>query len=234
MTLVKREVLASLLKLTKDGSVREELISLDARIPVESLRDVLASLVDRGLIRYEDGLIEATSLQRIEIAVYGAELGVDLERICKHLRWDEFEDVAAIAFESCGYLVRRLFRFKSIGRRWEIDILALKRPHVICVDCKRLRRGWSRSIITKAVESQVVRAEALSKLLPSLREDLRLDGWEMAYVVPMILSLLPAPFKFHRDVPIVPVLQLRDFLNEMPAHALTLLRFKVGLSTTAH
>jgi hypothetical protein len=35
---------------------------------------------------------------------------------------------------------------------------------------------------------------------------------------PMILSLIAPREKFYDGIPIVPVLQLQDFLNELPGH----------------
>ncbi len=36
--------------------------------------------------------------------------------------------------------------------------------------------------------------------------------------MPAILSLLPSAFKFYCEVPVVPILQLQDFLNQLSAY----------------
>jgi len=62
-----------------------------------------------------------------------------------------------------------------------------------------------------------------------LGEKLGLVQWRSATVIPTVLALVPGPFKFYNQVPIVPVLQLRDFLNELPAHVTSLTHFTVLL-----
>jgi len=226
---VERNLLISILKLTKTGPVQRELVSRDARVPVQVADDILKKLLDTGLIRYKDGLVEMSSSQRARMAVRAVELGSDPQRVCGVLDWNEFEEIAAKAFEASNFMVKRRFRFKWAGRRWEVDVLGCKEPLVACVDCKHWRRGWRRSAIMKAVEAQVERTKMLAEALPSLHEKAGLVDWKKATFVPMVLSLVPSPFKFYNNVPIVPVLQLPNFLNELPAHTISLTRFSVYL-----
>jgi len=222
---VERNLLISVLKLTKTGPVQKELVSKDARVPVQVADEMLKKLSGTGLIQYEGQLIEVSSNQRVRMAVRAVELGADPERVCGVLEWDEFEEIAAAAFEANNFMVKRRFRFKWAGRRWEVDVLACKDRLVACVDCKHWRRGWQRSTIMKAVEAQVERTQALAEAFSSLHEKAGLVDWEKAMLVPIVLSLVPSPFKFYNNVPIVPVLQLPNFLNELPAYATSLTRF---------
>ena len=125
--------------------------------------------------------------------------------------------------------VRRRFRFKEADRTWEVDVLGLREPLIVSVDCKHWIRGWRRSALTRAVGSQVERTRALARALPSLRERLELSGWDQARLVPVVLALAPGPLKFHDGVPIVPILQLQDFLNELPAHLTELTQISTRL-----
>ncbi len=226
---VERNLLISILKLTKTGPVQKELVSRDARVPVQVADEILKKLLDIGLIQYRGRSIEAPPNQRVRMAIRAVELGSDPERVCGALEWDEFEEIAAKAFEASNFMVKRRFRFKWAGRRWEVDVLGCKEPLVACADCKHWRRGWRRSAIMKAVEAQVERTKMLAEALPSQREKAGLVDWKKATLVPMILSLVPGPFKFYNNVPIVPVLQLPNFLNELPAHTISLTRFSVCL-----
>jgi len=222
----KREILLSLLKLTRDGPAEERLVVKDSKVPSSLLEKVLRESEELGLIRRKLGFVDASRLQRVNIALQILRLGGDLERLSKHLSWEEFENFSVVAFETSGYTVQKHFRFKWAGRRWEIDILGRKNPYVVCVDCKHIRRKWSGSTVAKAAEMQKQRVLMLSEALPSLREVLKLASWKKAYLIPVILSLVPAPFKFHKGVPVVPILQLQDFINELPAH-MDLLTFKL-------
>jgi len=222
---VERDLLVSVLKLTRDGLVQRELISKDARVPTQVADKLLGKLSQARFIQWKGNAIEASSHQRVKIAIRAVKLGADLERTCNFLQWSEFENIAAGAFEANSFTVIKHFRFRWAGRKWEIDILGCKEPLVACVDCKHWRRGWRRSAIIRAVESQVERTQALTEAFPSLYKEVGMANWKRATLVPVVLSLVPGPFKFYNNVPIVPILQLQNFLNELPAHVTSLMRF---------
>ena len=182
-----------------------------------------------GLLELGDKTIEASSNQRLKMAIQTLELRADFERVCKFLEWMEFENISAVTFEANAFTVKRRFRFKWAGKRREIDLLGLRESMIVCADCKHWLRGWRRSAIIKTVELQVVRTKALADALPSLDSKIGLTKWKHATLIPMVLSLVPIPFKFHKQVPIVPILQLQSFLNELPAHTTTLKLFTIDL-----
>jgi hypothetical protein len=188
---------------------------------------MLRKLSDARLIKYAGQLIEASPNQRARMAIHTVKLGADLERVCNVLEWKEFENITATAFEANNYAVKTRFRFKWAGRRWEIDVLGCKEPLVACVDCKQWHHNWRRSVIIKTVELQVERTHALAEALVSLRESVGLVNWKEAILVPIVLSLVQSPFKFYNNVPVVPVLQLPDFLNELLAHITLLTHFSL-------
>jgi len=200
-----------------------------AGIPAQVLNRVLGKLSGAGIIKLKGEVIEASSDQRVEVAVRALKFGADFEGVCKALGWVEFENVAAVALEAHGFEVKRRFRFKGAGRRWEIDLIGCRKPLMVCVDCKHWLHGWKTSAVRRTVEAQLMRTRALAENLPSLGEKLGLVQWRSASVIPAVLALVPGPFKFYNQVPIVPVLQLRDFLNELPAHVTSLTHFTVRL-----
>ncbi len=224
---VERNLLISVLKLTKTGPIQVKLVSRDAHIPIQVADETLRKLSDARLIKYVDQMIEASPNQRARMTLHAVKLGADLERVCNVLEWKEFENIAATAFEANNYAVKTRFRFKWAGRRWEIDVLGCKEPLVACVDCKQWHHNWRRSAIIKTVELQVERTRTLTEALVSLRESVGLVNWKEAILVPIILSLVPSPFKFYNNVPIVPVLQLPDFLNKLLAHITLLTHFSL-------
>ncbi len=221
----QRNLLVSVLKLTREGPVQRELISKDARVSTQAADKLLRKLSQASLVQWKGRAIEASSYQRVKLAIQAIKLGADLERVCMFLQWNEFENMAAEAFEANNFAVKKHFRFRWAGRRWEIDILGCKEPMVACVDCKHWRRNWRRSAIIRVVESQVERTRALTEALPSLRKEVGLANWKQATLVPVVLSLVPSPFKFYNNVPIVSILQTQNFLNKLPAHAASLTRF---------
>jgi hypothetical protein len=222
---VERNLLISILKLTKTGPIQVKLVSRDAHIPIQVADEMLRKLTDARFIKYANQLIETSPNQRARMAIHAVKLGADLERVCNVLEWKEFENITATAFEANNYAVKTRFRFKWAGRRREIDVLGCKKPLVACVDCKQWHHNWRRSAIIKTVELQVERTHALAEALPSLRESVGLANWKEAILAPIVLSLVPSPFKFYNNVPVVPVLQLPNFLNELLAHISSLTHF---------
>ena len=225
---VERTVLLSLLRLSQDGPISKGLVSKDARVPVQVADEMLEKISGEGLIQLRGKTVEASLNQRVKIAIRAIKLGADFERVCRALRWDEFENITATAFLANNFAVTRRFRFKDGGRRWEIDVLGCREPIIACVDCKHWRHGWGKSASVKAVEAQIERTEALARVLPT-HQELGLTEWRKAALIPVILSLVSAPLKFHKNTPIVPILQLQNFLNELPAHVNTLKHFLINL-----
>ncbi len=223
----EREVLIAILKLTREGPAELEEVSREARVPIQTVRRSLRKAPNLSIARLEAGKVSLSGEQRLRAAIKAVEMGTDIERVCKFLTWTEFEDIALLAFRTNDFVVRKHLRFSWAERRWEIDILALKEPVAASVDCKQWHRGWSGSASTKAAELQIQRTQALSEASTSIKEKLVMRGWKRAYFVPIVLSLTVGAPRFIRDVPIVPVLQLRSFLQEMPAYIGSLTRFRV-------
>jgi hypothetical protein len=226
---VKRNLLVSVLQLTKDGPAEKSLVSKYAHSPAQVADDMLKSLSDAGLIQLSGKKIEVSLDQRVRIATHAVKLGADFESVCNLLEWNEFERIGAIAFEFNHFSVTKGLRFKSGGRRWEIDIVGCKEPIIACADCKHWHRGWTKSAIMKTADAQIERTKALAKAFPTLHKKLGLNSWKEAKLVPMVLSLFPTALKFHQNTPVVPILQLQDLLNELPAHVDSLTHFLVHL-----
>ena len=215
---VSRDVLVSLLKLTQTGPISRDSVRRDSRVPVQVLNRYLSELSRSNMINEDAGSIELTPSQRIRIAFLALRAGTDFRRVCTMLSWSEFEKIAADTFELNGYEIIKNFHFKHGSRRWEMDILAFEKPSIICADCKHWKHGWRKAATVKAAQAQNDRTEAFTHALPNYMQKMKLEKWQTAKVVPMILSLEAGPVKFFYGVPIVPVLQLQDFINELPAN----------------
>jgi len=225
----KTDVLISILKHTNSGPVAKEIIDRDVNVPVQVTNNVLRGLREIGLIECENELIEVSSNQRVNLAIHAINQGTDIERVCNVLEWKEFENFTATAFEKNNFAVKRNFRFKAAQRRWEIDVLAYSEPIIVCVDCKRWRRGWGNSAITRVAAAQAQRTEVLAGALHFLQQKIGLDNWKQATLLPAILSLFPGPVKFYNKVPVVPILQLQNFVDEFQGHITELTHFRTKL-----
>jgi len=139
--IAEREVLISTLKLTRNGCGDIKTISRDARVPPQIVCQILERNASSGILHISGSKIRADPEQRLRIAIKAVDLGGDVERVCKYLRWEEFEDISALAFEANGFHVKKHFRFSWNEKRFEIDRRAEKKPFDVGVDCKQGRRG---------------------------------------------------------------------------------------------
>ncbi len=223
---IERELIISLLKLTREGSVSHELINKEAKIPLQIGEELLQRLQNDGLVYVRESLVEADSVQRLKLAVRAVELGADVERVSSALEWQEFENMAAVALERNGYDVQRNLRFKHAGRKWEVDVVGCKKPVVMSIDCKHWRHGMSPSVLKKIAEEQRERTKALADSLPNPAVKIKFASWEMVILIPAVLSLTVGRSKLCDGVPVVPVLQLQDFVSQVPVYVNSLEHFQ--------
>jgi Holliday junction resolvase-like predicted endonuclease len=214
---VERELTISILKLAGNVPVEQELVNRDAKIPSVIGMNLIRKMQNAGLVYLRNHHVETEPLQRMKLAVHAIKLGADPERVTAFLEWNEFEHVTATVFEMNGYTVTRNLRFKEGDRRWEIDVVACRKPIVLCLDCKHWHRTMFPSVMQRIAAQQIRRTESLARFLPNPNIYLQCSAWQSATLVPGVLSLLTGRFKFCDDVPIVSILQLPDFLMQMPA-----------------
>jgi Holliday junction resolvase-like predicted endonuclease len=222
---IEGELILSVLKLTKQGAVQKDLVARDAHSSTAVTEKLLKTLYQKGFIQLKGSTLEVSLGQRLQLAIEAIKQGVDIEHVSKFLEWKEFEKMAAEAFEINSYLVNRNFYFKARSKRWEIDLLARKRPLIVCVDCKHWQHGWSMASVIKTTEAQVGRTKALTDSLQDLTDKLELNDWTRVILIPVMLSLIPGPFKFHDNTPIVPILQLQSFISQLSAEVNFLTHF---------
>ena len=215
---VERNLIISLLKLTKEAPVLIKSVKDDAKLPLDVTLKLLNKFQNESLLYLKTDIIELTSENRLKLANKAVSLGSDVENVSNLLCWQEFEEIAALALKNNGFAVRKNVRFKHAGRKWEIDAVGCKPPLVICIDCKHWQRAIAQSALKRIVDEQVERVEALAEMLPNVKLQLECTKWGKAVFIPAILSLIPSSFKFYYNVPVVPVLQLQDFLNQLPAY----------------
>lgn len=222
---IEANLICMLLELTRNGLVSHEMLNKRVRVPREIAANLLSKLQSGGLLYVREAAIEADAEQRLRLAVHAIGLGADLERVSSHLRWQEFERMAAMALERNEYATVRNLRFKHAGRKWEIDVVGCRKPLVLCIDCKHWHHGMTPSSLARIVGEQVERTCALKESLPSPTIRIECSSWDMIKVVPAVLSLVAGRFRFYESVPVVPILQLQDFLEQLPAYADSLTHF---------
>ncbi len=208
----------SVLKNTASGPVSQETIKKEARIPHALCRNLLQQMQIDGSVNLVDDTVEADANQRLQLAVKTLSLGGDLKDVTDLLSWQEFEAMASLALERSNFNVTKNLHFKQGGRRWEIDVVGLRKPLVTCLDCKHWHHGMSRSVVDQIAENQMKRTQALSKCFSTLPLGTECSEWNYAVFVPVVLSLIPTASRYSKDIAIVQIMQIQDFINNLPAN----------------
>jgi len=222
---VESELIISILKLSKTDVVLQKHINIEAKIGYGLCQKLLVKLQNAGLVNVREGILETTSVQRLKLAVYAIQQGADIERVSSFLHWKEFEAMTAAVLEKNHFNVQTNVHFSHVGHRWEIDVVGCKKPTCLCIDCKHWHHGLHRSALMKIVDKHIERTSAFADSLPNPARKIECNSWNEVNVVPAIISLMPGTFKFHSKVPIVPALQLQEFLSQLPAYANSLKHF---------
>src|SRR3990170_4931077 len=108
---VERNLIMSLLKLTKDGPILVEDVNKESKIASAIVSNLLRKLQNEGMVNLKLDTVEADSDSRLKLAVKAASLGADSESISSSLCWQEFEEIAARAMRNNGYTTAKNVRF---------------------------------------------------------------------------------------------------------------------------
>ena len=215
----ERNLIISLLKLTSKNSTLTKHIKNDTNLPIETIYTLLEKLqyVD-DLLKVDGEMIKVSVNDRLKLAVKAASLGADIEHVSSLLCWQEFEELTAIALHNNNFVVYKNVRFKTTTRKWEIDIVGCKQPIVLCIDCKHWSHTITPTTLNKIATTQAERTKALTETLPNPKLQLECTKWKHAQFIPTILSLTQNNTKYHNNTPIVPILQLQNYLTQLPAY----------------
>lgn len=205
----------SILKSTKKNPIELIEIINDMRIDADNIMCFLRQFQNKNLIDIKDNVIKTNSYNRIILAVRAIELGADIEKVAGLLQWKEFEGIASLVLEKNNFIVKKNFRFTYLKKKNEIDVIGLKKPIILCIDCKHWKKELKISSLKKIVANQIKRTKNLIKFLPNISTKIECTSWDYGIFIPAILSLIPTRHKFHESVPIIPILKFQDFLNQM-------------------
>ena len=149
---------------------------------------------------------------KVQVAIRALQLGEPTRPILKSLTWQEFEEFVAQVLTFHDFTVRQRFRF-SLSRRFEIDIIARRKPLLLCIDCKQfgVRLGKA-SALRSASENQLVRTQALADHLAQFQADLGVLDWQEPVLLPILVTMMLEDIQFHEGIPVVPAVNLNSFL----------------------
>lgn len=164
--------------------------------------DIIKFLAKNGIGR-TDREIEFDESDKMRASILAIKMGADPEEISQLLEWKDFESLTVNILDANGYETYHGFRLKK--PRMEIDVAAIKDNMALLIDCKHWKRA-SPSSLEKFASMQIDRAKAF------------LNVNNIEYAIPIILTLHSESLEFADQVPIVPMMKFRSFLNELPGY----------------
>ena len=229
-----RQIIQYVLSGTQSGTIAVDKLKEELNVTSEALDDTLSYLQEEGLMTNVDGCLELTRDNRLGLAVKAIEQGADFQTVSRSLGWLEFEELAAHVFAMNGYSVHRRFRFQAEGRRWEIDVLALQSPYIVCAECKHWARIIGNSTARGIIENHLEKTEVFSRHLKELSNKIWVSRWSNATVVPVALTMAPTDMNVYRRVPCVSIQALPSFLDEFGGQLERLQYHKIELPPWRH
>ncbi|MBS7250228.1 MAG: hypothetical protein KIH08_06510 [Candidatus Freyarchaeota archaeon] len=210
----KAEIVISIIKRLRE---RKALDFEELKDMVED-QELFELLTSEGFVDPARHRINFNLETRLQLSLVALKYGADIEKVCKLLSWKEFEAFSRRVLETNNFFCIQNFRFSQNQRRYEIDVVRLKNPLVLCVDSKHYKKSGKNQILKTYCKKQIERAEALSKALPKMFLKMGLLGWKEAKIIPLIVTLLAEGVNFSEGVPIVPFFKLNSFVMDLPNH----------------
>ena len=156
-------------------------------------------LSTRG-VAIRDKQIDASSYNKIIIALAAVECGADILTVCKLIDWRDFELFASEIMKFHNYEVYKNYRIKNPTR--QIDVIGIKLQNALVVDCKH----WKRNSYSEMVGA-VIKQKERGTLFMEKNESFGIE-----YSYPIIITFLPCEFRYVNQVPIVPISSFNSFL----------------------
>lgn len=187
----------------------------------------LSQAHQEDLVQYSDGSFIIPKERRLQLVLKCLDEGISVESACKAAGWREFEDLVQTVLEANNYRTKKHFRFKHEGRGNEIDILALKQPWSLSVECKRWKKSWQPSRLKSIADIQIQKTKNLASILPSLSDRLFRQAGNDLRLTPIVLILSRIPTAFYNGVPFVSICQLQNFLEQFEGYINDLVEIRI-------
>jgi Holliday junction resolvase-like predicted endonuclease len=180
-----------------------------------------------GLVQYSEGSFIIPKENRLHLVLHCLDSGASVENVCRAAGWQEFEDLVQTVLEANNYRTKKHFRFKYQGKGNEIDILALRQPWSLTVECKRWKKSWQPSLLRKIADIQIQKTKNLASIIPNLSSAIFSNLGNDLRLTPVVLILSRIPTVIHNGVPFVSICQLQSFLEQFEGYVNDLAEIKI-------
>ncbi|MCX6815769.1 MAG: restriction endonuclease [Candidatus Aenigmarchaeota archaeon] len=127
----------------------------------------------------------------------------DLEKLSHAVKWQYFEKLTAFIFEKNDFEAEQNTVIKTGSSKRQFDVIAKKYGTTWLVECKKWKgRTEKTATLKSAVKKHMERCDMYAiKTGETIR--------------PVVVTLLDDSIEEHEGVPIIPILKLNWFLNDM-------------------
>ena len=183
-----------------EGGVSVTDFSVICELDEINAKELLYTLVQNGIGILNDDVVDFDiPHDRLQTALFAINLGADLEDVSEYLNWKDFESLTGIILEEKDFEVtKNLILTKP---RMEIDVIGKKMDIALLIDCKHWK-NMSKSALDEIVKKQVERVKHFVSI-------------ENMSALPVIVTLHQETIQFVGNVPIVPIMKLSSFLDEL-------------------
>ena len=182
------------------GGISEHDFSVASEMDEFSAKELLQIFLQNGIGVSGENIVEFQNSDRIKATIFAIRNGATIEDVSEFLSWQNFEELVSRVLDENGFQVQKnLILTKP---RMEIDVVGIKLGISILIDCKHWKR-MTQSALNDIVNKQVERVKRY------------VEKTESTSAIPVIVTLHQEKVNFVNQVPVVPVMQLSSFLDEV-------------------
>ena len=142
-------------------------------------------------------------------------ISIDLEKIGNYIPWQDFEKLVKYIFEKYQFKTFLRMRFYIQKKLVEIDLICIKenKPEIYLVEIKK----WKRNVgLISKIQEFHTKCEIICKNVEQILKKLNL-GLNNVKIIPIVVSLHTGKVLFWNGIPIISIMYLRDFLENLDA-----------------
>ena len=198
--MINTNLMMKCIKAVIPGDISDVDFSSVAEIDRITAKEILSSLVQNGIGSWNNEMVRFDEVDKLKTAFFAIRSGSPIEEVSEYLDWRDFEVLVSKILDENGFQIEQNVILTK--PRMEIDVIGIKLNVAILIDCKHWKRMNNYALI-EIVRKQVNRVKRYAE---------EIDG---IMVVPVIVTLHQEEITFINKVPIVPIMQLSGFLDEL-------------------
>jgi restriction endonuclease len=188
---------------------KTELENKDKSLSASNLGSIIDDLSSEEILKISGEEIDVRN--RLALAEILMKAGRSADTLSELLSWKEFEQFCRNVLEANRFEVRSNVRFTISKKRYEIDLVAAKWPHLLFIDCKHWRPKGRSGYVKAALKQRIRMNAALKKeSVIGIRTKVSLSSFQR---LSLIVSLADVTTLSLEETPVVPIFKFNSFLN---------------------